>query len=208
MEGRKMKKGIIIALLCCLSFGCFAAEIIYRGDSTDEKDIICYYQGGNFYRDAARKEVLYAHPGNMVAKDAPKASPENSIFRLQGNRIFTGYSINQEDCLATILETRIQRGDVLEAVIYKGFVTFKDTEEKREAGGITIITQYNVQENGQYVPGELLYTIKDNKIYRGDSTEPDACLLTFTGGFNSARLLFMAIELTKTASGEGAESAE
>ena len=90
-----MKKSFTLALFSSLVLGCFAAETIYRGDSTDKKDVICYYQSGNFYRDAARKEVLYAHPGNMVAKEAPKASPDNSIFRLQGNRIYKGFSINQ-----------------------------------------------------------------------------------------------------------------
>ena len=100
-----MKKSFTLALFSSLVLGCFAAETIYRGDSTDKKDVICYYQSGNFYRDAARKEVLYAHPGNMVAKEAPKASPDNSIFRLQGNRIYKGFSINQADCLATLFET-------------------------------------------------------------------------------------------------------
>lgn len=133
----------------------------------------------------------------MVAKEAPKASPDNSIFRLQGNRIYKGFSINQADCLATLFETKTQRGNVLEAVIYNGFVTFKDTEEKRETGGITIITEYKVQQDGKYVPGEVLYTIKDNKIYRGASTDAKDCLLTFTGSFTSSRLLFMAVELTK-----------
>ena len=118
----------------------------------------------------------------MVAKEAPKASPGNSIFRLQGNRIYKGFSINQADCLATLFETKTQRGNVLEAVIY---------------GGITIITEYKVQQDGKYVPGEVLYTIKNNKIYRGASTDAKDCLLTFTGSFTSSRLLFMAVELTK-----------
>ncbi len=192
-----MKKSLTLALLCGLALGSFAAETIYRGDSTQKKDIICYYQSGNFYRDAARKQVLYAHPGNMVAKEAPKASPSNSIFRLQGNRIFKGYSINQADCLGTLIETKTQRGNVLEAVIYEGFVTFKDTEEKREPGGITVITEYRVQKDGKYVPGKALYTIKNNKIYRGNSTDVKDCLVTFSGNFTSSRLLFMAIELTK-----------
>ena len=184
-------------LLFYFIWGCFAAETIYRGDSTDKKDVICYYQSGNFYRDAARKEILYAHPGNMVAREAPKASSANCIFRLQGNRIYKGYSINRADCLGTLLETKTQRGNVLEAVIYDGFVTFKDTEEKREAGDITILTEYNVLKDGKYVPGKVLYTIKNNRIYRGNSTDAKDCLLTYTGNFTSSRLLFMAVELTK-----------
>ena len=192
-----MKRNLTLALFCSLVLGCFAAETIYRGDSTDKKDVICDYQSGNFYRDAARKEILYAHPGNMVAREAPKASSANCIFRLQGNRIYKGYSINRADCLGTLLETKTQRGNVLEAVIYDGFVTFKDTEEKREAGDITILTEYNVLKDGKYVPGKVLYTIKNNRIYRGNSTDAKDCLLTYTGNFTSSRLLFMAVELTK-----------
>lgn len=130
----KMKKTIALALLCGLTMGCFAAETIYRGDSKQPKDVICYYQGGKFYSDAARKQILYSHPGNMVAKGTPTASPSNSIFRLMGNRIYKGFSIDRKDCFATLLETKRQRGNVLEAIIYDGFVTFKNTEEKREAG--------------------------------------------------------------------------
>lgn len=131
-------------MLCGLTMGCFAAETIYRGDSKQPKDVICYYQGGKFYSDAARKQILYSHPGNMVAKGTPTASPSNSIFRLMGNRIYKGFSIDRKDCFATLLETKRQRGNVLEAIIYDGFVTFKNTEEKREAGGITILTQHTV----------------------------------------------------------------
>ena len=82
-------------------------------------------------------------------------------------------------------------------MIYDGFVTFKDTEEKREAGDITILTEYNVLKDGKYVPGKVLYTIKNNRIYRGNSTDAKDCLLTYTGNFTSSRLLFMAVELTK-----------
>ena len=37
----------------------------------------------------------------------------------------------------------------------------------------------------------------DGKIYKGDSTKPEDCVLTFTGKFNASRLLFMAIELSE-----------
>lgn len=189
---------IALTLLCGLTMGCFAAETIYRGDSKQPKDVICYYQGGKFYSDAARKQILYSHPGNMVAKGTPTASPSNSIFRLMGNRIYKGFSIDRKDCFATLLETKRQRGNVLEAIIYDGFVTFKNTEEKHEAGGITILTQHTVLGlKDKEIPGKVLYTIKNNKIYRGASTNAKDCLLTYTGSFPSSRLLFMAIELAK-----------
>ena len=44
---------------------------------------------------------------------------------------------------------------------------------------------------------KVLFTIANNKIYRGDSTDDKDCLLTYTGKFTAGRLLFMAIELTK-----------
>ncbi|HCG25036.1 MAG TPA: hypothetical protein DE060_07975 [Lentisphaeria bacterium] len=191
-----MKKGLTLALFCGLMLGCFAAETIYRGDSRQGKDIICYYQGGKFYSDVARTQLLYNHPGNVVSKDL-KPAYGTGLYRLMGNRIYKGFSVDKKDCLGTLIETKTQRGNVLEAVIYDGFVTFKDTEEKREAGGITIITEYNVLKDLKYVPGEVLYTIKNNKIYRGNSTDAKDCLLTYTGNFTSSRLLFMAVELTK-----------
>ena len=138
-----MKKGLTLALFCGLMLGCFAAETIYRGDSRQGKDIICYYQGGKFYSDVARTQLLYNHPGNVVSKDL-KPAYGTGLYRLMGNRIYKGFSVDKKDCLGTLIETKTQRGNVLEAVIYDGFVTFKDTEEKREAGGITIITEYNV----------------------------------------------------------------
>jgi len=44
---------------------------------------------------------------------------------------------------------------------------------------------------------KVLFTIDNNKIYRGDSTDDKDCLLTYTGKFTAGRLLFMAIELAK-----------
>ena len=35
-----MKKSFTLALFSSLVLGCFAAETIYRGDSTDKKDVI------------------------------------------------------------------------------------------------------------------------------------------------------------------------
>ena len=76
--------------------------------------------------------------------------------------------------------------------------SYTNTEEKREAGGITILTQHTVLGlKDKEIPGKVLYTIKNNKIYRGASTNAKDCLLTYTGSFPSSRLLFMAIELAK-----------
>lgn len=40
-----MKKTIALALLCGLTMGCFAAETIYRGASTNAKDCLLTYTG-------------------------------------------------------------------------------------------------------------------------------------------------------------------
>ena len=76
-----MKKLMTLAMIAGLSLGSFAVDTIYRGNSKDAKDIICYYMGGRFYSDAARKKPIYHHPGNMVSKEA-KATAKNSIYRL------------------------------------------------------------------------------------------------------------------------------
>ena len=47
------------------------------------------------------------------------------------------------------------------------------------------------------VGGEYGYTIKDNKIFKGDSTDPKDCVLSYTGDFNASRLLFIAYHFTK-----------
>ena len=174
----------------------FAAETIYRGDSKDEKNVICYFQGGRFYSDAARKEVLCHHPGNMVSREQT-AKADNSIYRLMSDHIYKGCSINHEDCIATIVVTKEVKGDVVTAKIYDGFVMVREKVENRIKGGTELndckVTRDSV--NAEDIP--VLYTVADNKIFKGDSTAPEDCLLTFTGSFNSSRLLFMAVELTE-----------
>ena len=39
-----------------------------------------------------------------------------------------------------------------------------------------------------------LFTFADGKLYKGDSIDPAACVLTLKGSFNSSRILFIAIE--------------
>ena len=194
-----MKKFLSAIMAIGMTAAAFAADTIYRGDSTDAKDVICYFQGGKFYADAARKEVLYSHPGNMVSREAT-AKADNCIYRLMNDKIFKGYSNKPEDCIATIVPVKEVKGDVVVAKIYPGFVMVRDKVENRIKGG-TELTSYNVTREGgvnvEDIP--VLYTVADNKIFKGDSTNPEDCLLTFTGSFNSSRLLFMAVELTKPA---------
>ena len=193
-----MKKLALISMALTLSLGTFAAESIYRGNSKDSKDLVCTYMGGKFYSDAARKNQIYHHPGNMVSKEA-KATAKNSIYRLMGDRIYKGYSVKKEDCIATIFETKTFRGEALAAKIYEGYVIVRDVKKSYDKKTKTdTVTGFKVTLDGiNQAQPKVLYTIANNKIFRGDSTDDKDCLLTFTGSFSAGRLLFIAIELAK-----------
>ncbi len=191
-----MKRFLALVMVFALTASAFAASTLYRGNSTDEKDAICYSKLNWFYADAAYKQKIYNVFGNTVSKGTEKASEENAIYRLQDKSIYKGFSIQKEDCLATILETKIKKGVIEEALIFEGLVTFKDKEETRE-NNTTTVTKYSVVKDEVEVPGKILYTIKDNKVYRGSSTKEEDCLLTFTSSFSAARLLFLALEFAK-----------
>ena len=192
-----MKKLLACAMIAGLALGSFAADVIYRGNSKDAKDAVCYFQGGKFFEDAARKKQIYHHPGNMVSKEA-RATAKNSIYRLMGGRIYKGFSIKPEDCIATIFETKTRKGNTVEARIYAGVVFPRDVVEKNEKGTKTITSFKLTSDNkNTYIDPKPLFTIANNKIYRGDSTDDKDCVLSYTGNFNSSRLLFIAVELAK-----------
>ena len=188
-----MKYFIALLLTVCAVSAVQAIETICRGNT---QDVVCYYQGGRFYADKARKECLYHHPGNMVAKDKT-ANAKNCLYRLMSDKLYKGFSINKADCIATIFEIKTSKGNTVLAKIYPGFVIVRDKVEKATKDG-SEYTSFKVTRDG-INPEEIpaLFTIEGNKIYKGDSTKPEDCVLTFTGSFNSSRLLFMAIELTK-----------
>ena len=186
-------------MICILAMGMImgavAADAIYKGSA--KKDVVCYYKSRKFYSDAACKNMIFNHPGNEVGKEA-NIPYGKSLYRLSGGRIYKGAATDKNSCLATIVETKTKRGDIVEAKIYKGFVVARDFVEKNEKGGVKIITSYNLSSDGsKVVPMTALYTIKDRKMYRGDSTDEKDCVLNWTGNFNGARLLFMAIEFAK-----------
>ena len=193
-----MKKMITILMAAGLVCGCFAVDSIYRGNSKEPKNLVCCYVGGKFFSDAARKNQIYHHPGNMVSKEA-KASLKNCIYRLSGDRIYKGSSLKKEDCIATIFETKNCKGDTLAAKVYEGFVLVRDaktTYDKKTK--IKTVTEYKTTfDNINEAKAKVLFTIDNNKIYRGDSTDDKDCVLSYTGKFTAGRLLFMAIELTK-----------
>ena len=193
-----MKKFLAFSMAAGLALAGFAAENIYKGNSKKAEDLVCCYQGGRFYADTARKKPIYHHPGNMVSKEA-KATPKNSIYRFMSNKIYKGFSVAKPDCIATIFETRTKRGDAIEAKIYEGFivprnvVTDWDKKTKTDYVKSFKLTSDGIKE----CQPKVLFTIANNKIYKGDSTNDKDCVLTFTGRFSSSRLLFMAIEFTK-----------
>ncbi len=193
-----MKKLLALAMVVGLASVGFAAESIYRGNSKDAKDLVCTYMGGRFYSDAARKNQIYHHPGNMVSKEA-KATPQNSIYRLMGGKIYKGFSSAKPDCIATIFETKTSKGEALAAKVYEGFVVVRDVKTAYDKATKTdTVTAFKLTGDGiNEIQPKVLFTIDNNKIYRGDSTDDKDCLLTYTGNFSAGRLLFMAIELTK-----------
>ena len=181
-----------------LALAAFAAENIYRGDSKDAKNLVCTYMGGRFYSDAARKNQIFHHPGNMVSKEA-KATPQNSIYRIMGGKLYKGFSSAKNDCIATILETKTKKGYALEAKIFEGFVIPRDIKTSYDKAAKTdVVTSFKLTKDSvNEIKPKVLFTIADNKIFRGDSTDVKNCVLTFTGTFDASRLLFMAVELTK-----------
>ena len=193
-----MKKFIVVSLVAGLALSAFAAEKIFRGNSKDDKDIICYYQGSRFYSDAARKEPIYCHPGNMAGKGA-KTTAKECLYRFMGGQIYKGYSINKADCIATIFETKTSKGDTIAAKIFEGFVKVGNvTTSYDKATKTDTVTSFKLTADSvNEIQPKILFTIANNKIYRGDSTDDKDCLLTYTGKFTAGRLLFMAIELTK-----------
>lgn len=191
-----MKKLLACAMIAGLALGSFAADVIYRGNSKDAKDAVCYFQGGKFFEDAARKKQIYHHPGNMVSKEA-KATPKNSIYRVMRGGIYKGFSLKPEDCIATIFETKTKKGNTVEAKIYAGVVIPREVEEKNEKGTKTITSYKLTSDSKTVIDPKPLFTIANKKIYRGDSTDDKDCVLTYTGNFNSSRLLFIAIEFAK-----------
>ncbi len=190
-----MKKFLVISMVAGLTMGVFAAENIYRGNT---KDLVACYMSGSFYSDAARKNLIFHHPGNMVSREK-KATAQNSIYRFMSDKIYKGYSVAKPDCIATIFETRTSRGETLAAKIYEGFVVVRNVNTTYDkATKSDIVTSFKLTGDGiNEIHPKVLFTIANNKIYRGDSTDDKDCLLTYMGNFSASRLLFMAIELTK-----------
>ena len=191
-----MKKFLLAVLAASTVISTWAADAIYKG--SDKKEVVCYYKSRKFYSDAACKNMIFNHPGNEVGKEA-NIPYGKSLYRLSGGRIYKGASTsNKKACLATIVETKTKRGDIVEAKIYKGYVIARDMVEKNEKGSVKIITSYKVSTDGIKVADlPVLFTIKDRKMYKGNSTDAKDCVLNWTGDFNGARLLFMAVEFVK-----------
>ena len=190
-----MKKLLVLSMVAGLALSVFAAENICRGNT---KDLVACYQGGCFYSDAARKNLIFHHPGNMVSREKP-ANAKNSIYRFMSDKIYKGYSVAKPDCIATIFETKTSKGETLAAKVYEGFVVARNVEKTYDrATKSDIVTSFKLTGDGiNEIQPKVLFTIANNKIYRGDSTDDKDCLLSYTGNFSASRLLFMAIELTK-----------
>lgn len=198
-----MNKWLLAILTLTLAVNSWAADTVFRGDSKDAKDAVAYFKGGCYYSDAACKQLIYHHPGNMVAKEKP-AKPQNAIYRLMSDKIYKGFSINKKDCLATIVVSETAKGNVVQAKVYEGFAMARDGERTAPKPGVELWKDFVVTRDGKLPEAGMmpesvpvLFTIKDNKIYKGDETKE--CVLTLSAPFNSSRLLFMCVELAKAA---------
>lgn len=193
-----MKKFLAFSMVAGLALAGFAADNIYKGNSKKAEDLVCCYQGGRFYADTAKKKQIYHHPGNMVSKE-PKATVKNCIYRLSGDKIYKGSSLAKKDCIATIVETKVSKGDALAAKVFEGFIMVRDIKKNYDKKTkTTTVTGFKTTSDSVHeVQAKVLFTIDNNKIYKGDSTDDKDCVLTYTGKFTAGRLLFMAIELTK-----------
>ena len=190
-----MNKALLLALTAFAALAAGAVETIYRGAAQDEKNVLCYYQGGKFYADAARKECLYAHPGHCVCKGpGPASKQKNALYSFNGGKMYKGASSDKKDVVATIVESRRRNGAVVEAKIYSGFVITR--EEHHERADKTDVYVHKVSRDGQSeekVPA--LYTVSNGKVYKGDSTDDADCVMSYTGELTASRVLFAAVEL-------------
>ena len=69
--------------------------------------------------------------------------------------------------------------------------------DDRKTKTSTVTSYKTTSDSVNEVQAKVLFTIANNKIYKGDSTDDKDCVLTYTGKFTAGRLLFMAIELAK-----------
>ena len=156
---------------------------------------------------ANRKPPRPPRERNVIAlamvRAVAAAAAKNALYRFNGGKMFKGASVNKKDAVATIVEYKRRDGATVEAKIYDGFVIARDEQYELSKSGAgkgdkTETHAYKLSHDGQNegsIPA--LYTVANNKIYKGDSTEDAQCVLSYTGEFNASRLLFMAIELQK-----------
>ncbi len=136
--------------------------------------------------------------------------------------IYKGDSMEQEDILFTYSASKFYLGENTENepilthsahAVYLGDT--KDEYLWRMNGGKlhkgsafartdVVATMLNNKIYAGYVMSEEevenvtpLFTLVENKIYKGDSTLPEDCLLTFSGVLSDDRLVFIAYELSQ-----------
>lgn len=163
----------------------FDQNAIYRGDSKDAKDIVCWRRGDKFYSDAARKNCLFSKEGTYVTKDG------KTLFRMMGEQLYKGDSIAKKDCLMSIIDLKNRNGALVDGEIYRGYAKIHQHEEQREPGGVTVITDYTMTRDGSHpIKLKPLYTIRGGKVYKGKSSAPEDCVLSFYGdNLHVARVL-------------------
>ncbi len=175
----------------------FSANNAFAAGEVLDKDgkLLAYYTGSVFYADKEKTKPLFYHPGNQVGT-AENITDENRLYRLTNGLIIPKSSYNRKEAIATLIETAWRKGYTKEAKIYVGHAQVRDKVEARLDDGTVKLDSYNVTVNGSTIEEvPVLFTIKDSKIYKGDSTNEADVMASFTPDeFSDSRLLFIAVE--------------
>ena len=198
MKGVFMKGAFcFIAVLLCGAAAC-ADVTVFRGESREARDIVCVFDKTRVFPGGERAKPLFTILGNMVYPGG-KVSRGRAVFRLQNGRIFRGTGDLTKDCLATILESQIRKDGIAEARIFRGYVAAKNVKKRRSASNRgTVQVEYKlIDRGGKYIDGEVLFTVSNSRIYRGDSTDAEACVLSYSGDLSAHQLLLLTLVILK-----------
>ncbi len=192
-----LKKWNCFLIAFAMVFGLFSVENALAAGEVLDKDgkLITYYASNVFYADKEKSKVLFYHPGNEVGTEK-NITDENRAYTLLGGRIHPKSSRDRFESIGSLIPTAWKKGYTLEGKIYEGPAQARDKEEVRLDDGTVKLESYNVTKGGSSIDQiPVLFTIKDNGFYKGDSTDAKDLLATFTPNeFSDSRLLFIAVE--------------
>ncbi len=192
-----MFKKINLLTLACAMLLCALTTNVYAAGEVLDKDgkLIAYFTSNTFFADKEKKKPLFYHPGNEVGTEE-NITDANRVYTLLGGRIHPKNTKDKYEAIGTLIQTAWKKGNTLEAKIYQGPAQPRDKEEVRLDDGTVKLDKYNVTIDGSKIDKiPVLFTIKDGKFYKGDSTNEADFVASFTPNeFSESRLLFIAVE--------------